>query len=240
MSITIEEARRKLEQLEQVENDPEMILTKLFGGGVPELNFIYQISMNGQYSMKYLEECLMKIPIFYGCTLGHNAYNFDVYIPALNHEGNKYTWSDHILKIDACEKTFQIDKRTIEDYEREEKAKIEYDKVEIEDYYKRFENLSIKKRIKNIREEIKSERRITIKFSNILFWIFIPKKKVQPVLDREKKRIEEINESNQEFYKRDVERQEYYKKYAPEHIKKIKEKQKEIATYLEGIGYTEK
>ena len=46
MSISLEEARRKLDILEKSSDEPELILTDLFSEGVSGMNFLYQVRVN--------------------------------------------------------------------------------------------------------------------------------------------------------------------------------------------------
>ena len=54
-----------------------------------------------------------------------------------------------------------------------------------------------------------------------------------------KQEIEEKNERKQYFYNEQIELQNFYKENAPMQIRKIREKQKEIAEYLKSLGYIE-
>ena len=65
------------------------------------------------------------------------------------------------------------------------------------------------------------------------------RKNIKKALEKESKRVENSNQYNKERYEQDIERQIYYKEYAPIHIKRIKTIQKEIEIYLKGIGYVE-
>ena len=66
LSIELQEARKELDILENLANNPQLILTDLFGGGTSELNFLYQVNIKGKYINMYLN-------IFF--TFYHPIYN---------------------------------------------------------------------------------------------------------------------------------------------------------------------
>ena len=73
MSISLEEARRKLDILEKSSDEPELILTDLFSEGVSGMNFLYQVRVNGKYIIDYLKEYLNVINPFKNCIIMNNS-----------------------------------------------------------------------------------------------------------------------------------------------------------------------
>ena len=85
----------------------------------------------------------------------------------------------------------------------------------------------------------KLDKKLHIRFLDFIGYLTISRKKIETTLTKVKQEIEEKNERKQYFYNKQIELQNFYKENAPTQIRKIREKQKEIAEYLEMLGYTE-
>lgn len=240
MSIELKQARKKIDILENLAKNPELILTELFKEGIDGTNFLYQIRVNGKYILDYFNEYLLTLPVFDDCVVKNEGYYVNISVPCLKIGEFSDLWSnDNILKINASERTFLIINRNIDEYEKFMNKKIIKEVDELEEHFKKFENLTLKKRFKNSFNVIRSKKRILIKIMDFAFWLYIRKSKVNNYLDKEYKRIESENERNEIKYNKEIEKQNYYIENAPSHIEKIKRKQKEISEYLLSLGYKE-
>jgi hypothetical protein len=242
MSISLQEARRKLDILEKLAFDPKLILTDLFTDGVSGSNFLYQVKVNNKYILDYLREYLSELPVFSGCKVTNSAGVFIVNLESLKLDfgwRSSYISDDKIIKIDADLRTFKVIDKDIEKYEMVLNKEYTIEVKELSDFWKRFENLTVKKRVINALNSFKTQKKLLVKILDFKFWLFCSNKKIEEALTRESKKIDDTNKYNNEQYKEDIALQEYYMKYAPDHIQKIKSKQQEIINYLLSIGYKE-
>lgn len=72
-----------------------------------------------------------------------------------------------------------------------------------------------------------------------LYCLFVSKRYLKKILDREHTIINEKNELLKKKYDKDIRKQNLYLKKAPDQILKIEQKQKEIVSYLSGYGFTQ-
>lgn len=240
MSISLEEARHKLDVLEKLAIDPKLILTDLFSEEVSGSNFLYQVKVNNKYIPDYLQEQMLNLPVFKDCIVKNNSYDFFVYLPHLKvGKYSDFESDDKIAKIDANSNEFKIITECIDDYESVMNREYICKRKELGEFWQRFKDLSFKSRVKNASKALVSDKRVHIRMLDFIFWLTVTKKKVKTALDREQEKVDDSNSYNEEQYKEDIERQKYYRQYAPIHIECIKEKQKEIYEYLISLEYTE-
>ena len=241
MSISLEAARRNLDILEQLHNKPELILTDLFSDNMSNSFFLHQVSIDNKNIMDYLKEYLLGIYPFKDCIIGsrsYYAYNMSFYISSLKddiHLGSKD--DDLIAKINVENKTYKLFLDCITEYKD-----IINKKYELDDFWKRFIDLSLKGRIRQINRTIHSEYKFTSKCENIFFWLIMTrnqKRKIKEVLDKEINKIEVSNKYIREEYEKDIKIQPYYKEFTLKQIRTIQEKQKEIEDFLLIRGYRE-
>lgn len=243
LSISLEDARKKLDILEQLSNAPQLILTNLLSDGLLGTNFLYQVNINGKYIMDYLREYLCSIDPFKDCIIKNNSYIFSFYLPSLkvgNH--SEFNGYDLIAQINAYEKTFKLFTECIDDYNDVMSQEYQLEIVELSNWWKRFTDLRIKNRISQIREVIHSDKKLFVKIADIYFWIVMTnrqRRKIQEALERENEKVSSSNKYNKEKYEENIEKQDYYKQYAPGQIRRIRNKQKEIEDFLKDIGYIE-
>ena len=240
MSISIEEARRKLDILEELANDPSLILTELFSEGVSGSNFLYQVKVNEKYILDYLNEYLSKLPVFSGCKIINNCGVFKITVEPLR--VGVYAdciGDDEIVKIYADKRTYRLLIKDINDYEKLMSREHILETVKLSDYWVRFVDLTFKKRILNSFNSLKSNKRFFIRILDFIFWYRISNKKIGAAIEREMEKVNNANAYNIKEYNEDIEEQKYYLQYAPDHIKNIKLKQEEISNYLNSIGYKE-
>ena len=246
MSISLEAARRNLDILEQLHNKPELILTDLFSDNMSNSFFLYYLSIDNKNIMDYLKEYLLGIYPFKDCIIGsrsYYAYNMSFYISSLKddiHLGSKD--DDLIAKINVENKTYKLFLDCITEYKDIINKKYELKITELDDFWKRFIDLSLKGRIRQINRTIHSEYKFTSKCENIFFWLIMTrnqKRKIKEVLDKEINKIEVSNKYIREEYEKDIKIQPYYKEFTLKQIRTIQEKQKEIEDFLLIRGYRE-
>lgn len=240
MSISLEEARHKLDILEKLASDPKLIFTDLFSYGLSDSNFLYQIEINDKYILDYFKECILNLPVFKDCIVKNNSYYFFVYLPHLKiGKYSDFVSEDKIVKIDANNRKFKIITESIDNYDSVINKKYTCERKELGEFWRRFKDLSFKNRVKNAFKSLVSEKKFYIRIMDFIFWFTVTKNKINSALGREQAKIDSSNIYNKKLYEENIEIQEYYKQYAPSHIEFIKNKQKEIYEYLISLGYTE-
>jgi hypothetical protein len=240
MSISLEEARKKLDILERLADNPELILTELFTEGASGSNFLYQVRVNNKYILDYLKEYLSKLSVFADCNISNNSYELKISLEPLRiGEYAKYISNDNIIKIDANERTYKILNKDIDEYEKVMNEKYELEVKELDNFWNQFVDLTFKKRINNSFKSLVSKKRLHIRLCDSIWWYFVSNKKIKAKLTEETEKLNDDNKYNKKRYEEQIEQQNYYFKYAPDHIESIKSKQKEISEYLLSIGYKE-
>lgn len=240
MSIELKEARKKLDIIEKCASNPILILTDLFSERVSGSNFLYQVNIDGKYILDYLVDYLKTLPVFEWCSLKCNAYDLKVYAPALKYgKYQNFQSDDLIVKVDMDKKTYKLCSREIKQYEDIINKVYEFSPSELSDYWKKFEDLTLKKRVKNAFAALSTNKKIHIRIYDFFFHFYVPKNRVEEVLNKEKEKVENRNSSKLKFYNEDIDRQKFYMENAPAYIEKVKNKQLEIAKFLEKLGYKE-
>lgn len=245
MSIELQEARKELDILENLANNPQLILTDLFGGGTSELNFLYQVNIKGKYILDYLIEYLKTLKIFNNTKLKFQSGDLRVYVYSLKHgEYQEYQPDDGIMEIDIENKTFFVSESCIKNYEKVMNENYELETVVLDEYWQKLTDLSLKNRLYQVKKLLFSNKKLHIKIADTYFWLVAVlmkkyKEKIKKGLDKEIARIDERNQYNEKEFYRKIDLQNFYKGKAPEHIKQIRSKQKEIVDYLVGLGYKE-
>lgn len=240
MSMEINEARKKLDMLEQLAGHPELIFTNLYKKGVHDGRFLQEITMDSMDIGDYLASIIKKIDVFQDTRLNVKNSNVHVYIPRLKCEKLKqFQPDDQIATIDLQNHAYCLCNRYVNSYKEVLNETSEFTKVELAEFWKQFENLTFSKRARNAFNSLKAETKLRIKLANFVYSLVVSKSKIENALERERKRVDDLNQNRQECYNRSVELKAFYEKYAPEHIEIIKQKQQEIAGYLEELGYEE-
>lgn len=240
MSISIEEARRKIDILETLAVNPQLILTELFTEAVSGCNFLYQINVAGKYIFDYLIEYLMTIPVFQGCTIKGDSSDIFIYMDAIKWgKYQDFQTDDKIFKIDLNDKTFRSCQDCLLEYEKAMRPVEEREVATLSDWWARFENLTIKKRFRNAAASLSTGKRKWVRISNFLFWLSARKKSIDEALQKEQEKIQALNQRESENYSERIERQSFYLEQAPGQIERIKGKQRDIAGYLMSIGFQE-
>lgn len=245
MSISIEEARKKLDTLERLSNDQSLILTDLFSEGVNGSNFLYQVNINGKYIFDYLMEHLQKLHVFENCIIEQSSWDLKIYIESLKYgEYSRFERDDLIVKIDVEAKTFKLIDGCYAKYEDVINAKYKLREEKMADYLVKFINPTFKNRIRYAIEVFSSNKKVLVKLLDFVFWVGYPlflktRKKIAEALKEENARLNDKNQDNLDDYNEQVNKQKFYKENAPAHISKIVKKAAEIEEYLRGLGYTE-
>lgn len=243
MSIELKDARHELDILEKFINNPELIMSDLSAYGVSDYDFLFRnITVNGRTFYASLIEYLKQVEVFND--------DDDIFLTPYS-DGDNVTVkissfeefrSHKIMCIDFINHTYKIiDDDNIKYYNRIMNDELEYKPYEIQDIFKRYENYTLKKRLAVAWNNLLNKDKIrSIRIYDFFFSLFVSKKYLKKALDKEYRRVEEANKCLKKRYDEDIKRQEFYKQKVPEQIRKIEQKQKEIAKYLSKYGFKEK
>lgn len=178
MSISLEEARKKLDILEKLSNEPELILTSLFPECVSGASFLFQVNVGGKNIMDYLKEYLISTHPFEDCEIRNGSNMFYFYLPSLKTgKYSNYIGDDLIAEIDVKNRTYNLFAECISEYKDVMSEEYKLDTVELSNWWKRFTDLGIKNRLNQIREVIHSDKRLFVKISDIYFWTVMTNKR---------------------------------------------------------------
>lgn len=240
MSIELQEVRKKLDVLEELTNNPELILTNLFSEGVSGSNFLYQVNIKGKFILDYLIEHLKTLHIFDETLLKFQSYELHIYFPSLKYGKYKQFQSeDKIIKLDIDKKTYKLCDKDIQKYSDVMEKVYELEVCELPEFWKKYENFNLKNRVKNAFMSLLTDKKLHIRVWDFIFILTVTKKKIDTALYREREKVNSKNTRNQNYYDEQVDLQNYYKENAPNHISMIQYKQKEIVNYLTHLGYKE-
>lgn len=240
MSIELTEARNQLNNIDKLVQNPELILTNLFFNGETNDKILYKlITINNKSILSYLIDYLKTLDIFEGCIFKLFGYELTILIPSLKYgEHKEFQPDDRLIKISISDKTYKVCKTSIEHYNEVINKTYELETNELSDFWKSLENFNFKNRLRLLRKSLTSNKKLLIKLSDFSI-LFISKNTVNKALEVEKNKLNRKNDSNLKHYNKLITSQNSYKKYAPEQIKIIKEKQQLIANYLISCGYNE-
>lgn len=240
MSIELQEARKKLDILEKLASNPELIMTDLFSEGVSGSNFLYQVNVNGKYILDYLVEYLRTLHVFDGTLPKFQSYDLNIYVPALKHgEYKQFQPEDKIMKVNVDRRTYRLCDKDIQKYSDVMSKVYELETCELSDFWKKYEDFTFKNRVKNAFKSLTTDKKLHIRLWDFVFTLIVSKKKVDVALDREREKVNSKNEYNQKYYNERIDLQNYYMENAPNHITLIHSKQNEIVDYLTCLGYQE-
>lgn len=234
--ITIEEAKRKIEVLEQLKNNPKLIFTDLFSEGVEGLIFLQQISIDEKSVSNLVKKCIQSFAPFKDCIIKNNGQNVTVQVRTIRPESD-YTilGYDDFMEINLEKKQYYICDRWLKRYEEIINATYVYNPKVLPDIYKQFESKSLSEHFHDVingdttlREKIRWLTRTSKK-----------KKEIRQKIAFEKEHIKYTNAFMKSNYEHNVSKQAFYKKSAPAHIEMIKQKQNEIVTFLQELEYVE-
>lgn len=238
MSIELKDARHELDVLEKFINNPELIMSDLSAYEVSDYDFLFRnITVNGKTFHAAMMEYLKQIEIFNDIFLTpySDVDNVTVKISSFDE-----FHSQNIMCIDFINHTYRIIDDCIKYYNKIMNDEPKYEPYETQDIFKRYENYTFKKRLANARHCLfNKDKTCSVRILDFFFSLFVSKKYLRKILDKEYKRVERINKSLKKGYDEDVEKQKLYIQKAPEQILKIKQKQEEIAKYLSKYGFTE-
>lgn len=236
MSIELKDARHELDILEKFINNPELIMSDLSAYGVSDYDFLFRnITINGRTFHAAMMEYLKQIEIFNDIFLApySDVDNITVKISSFDEFR-----SQNIMCIDFINHTYKIIDDCIKYYNKIMNDEPEYEPNEIQGILKRYENYTFKKRLANARLCLfNKDKTCSVRILDFFFSLFVSNKYLRKILDKEYKRVERINKSLKKGYDEDVEKQKLYIQKAPEQIRKIEQKQKEIAKYLSKYGF---
>ena len=189
---------------------------------------------------EYLLDCLKKISIFNDCKLDLTSARLIMSVPVIDTLSKAKTFSsgfDRIIEIELDKRTFHKNRYSIKQYERVINEVYTYNKIELSEWWKRFEDRSIKNRVSLAFKELKTNRSLRIKIADFFFMLTMPKRLINKGLNDQKRRIEESNRLLESNYKRKIESQEVYKKEGPKQIERNQTQMEKISDYLLKLGY---
>lgn len=234
MSIELYEARRKLDIFEKGINNPEIFMSASFADIFD--NLLRGITLNQKGVFDYVEDYLNQLDIFRETKIDISLECITVSLPSID-EDNSY---DRIIWISFENHTYKVLNKSIKQYREVMNRTYTYEPQEIRDIFKRYENYSLMKRITVARRCLVCKNKTPwIRMQDFLFSLFVSKRYLKKILDREHIKICEKNEFLKEKYDKDIRKQNFYLQKAPNQILKIEQKQKEIVNYLSRYGFTE-
>jgi hypothetical protein len=236
MSIELKDARHELDILEKFINNPELIMSDLSAYEVSDYDFLFRfITVNGKTFHAAMMEYLKQIEIFNDIFLAPYSDVDNVTVKISSFDEFR---SQNIMCIDFINHTYKIIDDCIKYYNKIMNDEPEYEPNEIQGILKRYENYTFKKRLANARLCLfNKDKTCSVRILDFFFSLFVSNKYLRKILDKEYKRVERINKSLKKGYDEDVEKQKLYIQKAPEQIRKIEQKQKEIAKYLSKYGF---
>lgn len=239
MSIDLQNAKEKLNVLENIEKTPELIFTNLFDEGLKSSNFLYQVNVEGRYISDYLVANLYSLPVFENTILKLQGYELEVKIAGLKAPFENLQTVDQILEIDLYKKTYKLCDTAIQRYSNILSTVYKLDTLVLSDFFKKYENLTIKKRIRNAFLSLYTNKKWHIKISDFIFALIVSQKKVEKVIYEEKQRINRENDNRKRIYENQIDLQNFYIEHAPRQILLIYTRQNEIVRFLDLLGYQE-
>lgn len=201
---------------------------------------IFRKELNGKTFHAAMMEYLKQIEIFNNDDILLTPYS-DVNNVTVKISSFDEFHSQNIMCIDFINHTYKIIDDCIKYYNKIMNDEPEYEPNEIQGILKRYENYTFKKRLANARHCLfNKDKTCSVRILDFFFSLFVSKKYLRKILDKEYKRVERINKSLKKGYDEDVEKQKLYIQKAPEQIRKIEQKQEEIIKYLSKYGFKEK
>lgn len=241
MSLTINEIRQKLNKLEQVKSNPELIF-KIFNSRVADIRLFQNIIIDDMSINEYFEKCLSKLDVFSeNIVICHNdTINIKVHNTIeLDKDEFQYNNDIDILSIDLCNHTYFIDTDYVDYIKNVLNTTYTLYTSHLSEFWQNYENYNMSRRFKLAIKSFKEGNRLHIKFINFFVNMTISNKKIKTLLDDQYKHIDYKNELNKKQYDKNISRQKLYKEVAPAQIEKIENEQAKIVSYLNYIGYTE-
>lgn len=234
MSIELQEARKKLDIFEKGANNPEIFMSASFA----ELfdNLLRDITVNQKDVFDYVEEYLNQLDVFKETKIDISLENITVSLPSIDEDDS----FDEIIWISFEHHTYKVLSKSIKHYREVMNKTYAYEPQEMNDIFTRFENYSLRKRLAVARRCLVDKNKTRwVRMQDFLYCLFVSKRYLKKILDREHTIINEKNEFLKEKYDKDIRKQNFYLQEAPNQILKIEQKQKEIVSYLSGCGFTQ-
>ena len=244
MSIEIQRAKEFLKKIEDLKSDSSNVFYLFTGEDtISQRNFLYQVDIDGQYIIDYLTKILKTKPIFSEYEIySNNSFQWEVRISSLSWRdiGVIKPNQDRIFFFDMKKRQFQIRTRPVENYTEMMNDKIELKLSEIPDWCKRLDNFTFTKRLKEAGGCLMDKcHPMRCRLGSFLYMLKIKRSFVESRYTEKVKEVEKHNEALKKIYKEDIERQQWYKEFAPGQIELILLKQAELKNYFEGLGYKE-
>lgn len=180
MSIDLYEARRKLDIFEKGVNNPEIFMSTSFAGIFD--NLLRGITVNQKGVLDYVEDYLNQLDIFRETKIDVSLECITVSLPSID-EDNSY---DRIIWISFENHTYKVLNKSIKQYREVMNKTYTYEPQEIRDIFKRYENYSLMKRITVARRCLVCKNKtLWIRMQDFLYSLFVSKRYLKKILDRE-------------------------------------------------------
>lgn len=180
MSIELYEARRKLDIFEKGVNNPEIFMSTSFAGIFD--NLLRGITVNQKGVLDYVEDYLNQLDIFRETKIDVSLECITVSLPSID-EDNSY---DRIIWISFENHTYKVLNKSIKQYSEVMNKTYTYEPQEIRDIFKRYENYSLMKRITVARRCLVCKNKtLWIRMQDFLYSLFVSKRYLKKILDRE-------------------------------------------------------
>lgn len=239
MSMELKEIRNKLNLFEKFVDNPELLMSESFADEITKYSLFYNITKNGKSFFDYLVDYFNNISVFKDTKIRIELDKIFVTIPSLD-SINDLVLYDKIFEIDICKHTYTVINDGINKYSKIMNMKYSFEPYELNEFLKNFENYTIKKRFSTAHYYLHNKNKnIKVRLSDSLFCLFITKKYISKILNKEYEKINTSNKCLKKRYDENIALQKYYLEKAPEHIIKIKNKQNEIMKYLYKYNFKE-
>lgn len=233
--MTIEEARKLLDTLEEIKQNPKTILINFPDA---DAEFLFNIDFDGVPLSQFIKNQLEQQSLFGGCSIREEhdkgAFTFSVNIPSLDYK-RLHRQPEAIVCLFPRKKEFILLHKAEEYYEKEMNQTIAFHPYPVSDLEKQYQDLSLKGRMKNVVIEWRRKKSVWMKISDTYYWlVYVPfrKKKWRLALERTRKARAYANERLSKLYQEALSQQKYYQCYAPDYLTDMRKKQKKISEYL--------
>ena len=234
MSIELIEVKKKIDIFEKTINNPELLLSEEIVTDIDSYNLLINITLNGKDYFDYLIDYLSKINVFAETKIRLDINKIIISIPSLD----KYKKNDVIMSINLEKHTYKTINKCIDDYKAIMSKDYVLKQKELPDFFKKYENYTFKQRFLTAYKNLINKNKTKIgRIQDCLFNLFVSKKYIQKCLNKEYKKIDEINKANKRIYDKNIELQNLYLQKAQNHINKIEQRQIEIIKYLSRYGF---
>lgn len=235
MSIELFEAKNLINMIENSIDNPKKLLTNSYNNNMTYL--LNSIKIDNKYIINYLVDYLQSLDIFKNLKITFNGFKIIFSMKKLNHDKR----FDPIIKIDIINHTYIV--YDLSEYLDVINAEYTLCTFELSNFWKQFENYTIKKRFKLFNTILFNKdntyKSIVSRIYDSIYAIAVSKKKIDKCLNREYKIINDKNNAYKIYYEKDIELQNYYKQHFPKHKELFNINKNNILNFIKELGYIE-